>query len=391
MRALLFTNLFPSPHQPTRALFNLRRFQALSEFCGVRVVAPVPFRSRLAVPRELLRPRPMTFGGLTVTYPTNWTVPRLLPQFHAAEMYRSVRPHVRALRREFPFDAILAVFAYPDVAAAARVAAECGVPFVAMVVGSDINELAQRPSLRPAIGNALREANSVIAVSRALRDRVIELGVPASRVIVQYNGVDGEYFRIRDKSEARAALGLTDQDEWVCFVGNLVPEKGPDVLVAALGYFRSLSPRVPNVALIGDGPLMHDLSRAAASVGMERHIRFLGRLPPEKVALWLSASDVLCLPSRREGCPNVLLEALASGRPVVGSAVGGVPELLSDETGLLVVPDNPSALAAGLEQALAREWAAARLRSSVPALSWTRVGETIYDALRNAVEGRGQS
>ena len=386
MRALLFTNLFPSIHEPTRALFNLRRFQALSEFCAVRVVAPVSFRSRLAVPRELVRPRPMTVGGLTVTYPTNWTLPRILPQLHGAEMYRSVRSHIHALKREFSFDAILAVFAYPDVAAAARVAAECRVPFVAMVVGSDINELAQRPLLRPAIGSALLEANSVIAVSRSLRDRVIELGIPSERVILQYNGVDGDLFCIRDKTAARSQLGLEQTGRMICFVGNLVHEKGPDVLIAAMQRLRESTAVLPNVAIIGDGPLRRGLAAVVSSSELANHVRFLGRQSPQDVAMWLSASDMLCLPSRREGCPNVLLEALASGRPVVASGVGGVPELMSERSGFVVLPDDPSALADAIAAAFQRHWDQDELRAAVPALSWIQVGRTLHDALRAAVE-----
>src|SRR4029077_3079327 len=88
---------------------------------------------------------------------------------------------------------------------------------------------------------------------------------------------------------------------------------------------------------------------------------------------------------RREGCPNVVLEALASGRPVIGSAVGGVPELLSDRNGIMVPPDDPDALAAAITAGLQRTWDPADLRASVPSLTWNDLGGALHNELARAV------
>ena len=100
--------------------------------------------------------------------------------------------------------------------------------------------------------------------------------------------------------------------------------------------------------------------------------------------------DVLCLPSRREGCPNVVLEALASGTPVVGSAVGGVPELITGMNGILVPPGDAEALAAGLERALELNWDRQSLRDSVEFLSWEQVGTNYFHILQDAVDSFGK-
>jgi glycosyltransferase involved in cell wall biosynthesis len=99
----------------------------------------------------------------------------------------------------------------------------------------------------------------------------------------------------------------------------------------------------------------------------------------------MAAANLLCLPSRREGCPNVVLEALASGRPVVGSAVGGVPELLSDRNGIMFPRDDPDALAAAIMSALQRRWDPADLRASVPSLTWQDMGRALNNELTRAV------
>lgn len=385
MNALLLTNLFPSSSDPARGLFNLRGFKALSQFCDVSIVVPVSAWRRARRAESLTRVSAETHQGLSATYPTFWTVPRLAMGLHAQAMYRSVRSHVRELHEQRRFDVVLGAFGYPDVVAAAQVARELELPFVAFVLGSDMNVLAQKPSLRGQIRDALVQANHVVAVSAGLKDRVLELGVSGNRVIVQHNGVDGDCFRIRSRQEARAALHVSASDPLVCFVGNLVHEKGPDLLVEALGYLKSKIPGISAV-FVGTGTMRDALAARSATLGLADRVRFAGRLPPDEVALWMSAADVLCLPSRREGCPNVVLEALASGRPVVAAAVGGVPELITDANGVMVDPENAQALADGLVRAITREWNPEQLRASVPSLSWQDLGSALYGALSCAVK-----
>jgi glycosyltransferase involved in cell wall biosynthesis len=108
----------------------------------------------------------------------------------------------------------------------------------------------------------------------------------------------------------------------------------------------------------------------------------------DEVPSWISACDVLCLPSRREGCPNVVLEALASGRPVVASRVGGVPEILSPESGVIVDPENPAALAQGISAALDRGWDPRSLRDCVECLSWDDVGRSYHRQLVESLRER---
>jgi glycosyltransferase involved in cell wall biosynthesis len=106
---------------------------------------------------------------------------------------------------------------------------------------------------------------------------------------------------------------------------------------------------------------------------------FLGTKGPDVVALWLAASDLLCLPSLREGCPNVVLEAMAAGRPVVASRVGGIPDMVGPESGFLVRPEDSDALAEALHSALSAKWDAARIRRSVEDRSWRRTAMAYRD------------
>ena len=108
---------------------------------------------------------------------------------------------------------------------------------VALVMGSDMNVLAQRPALRGQIRTALTQAHAVIALSAALKDRVAELGIAEDRIVVQRNGVDGNRFALRNKQDARRSLGLPLDVPLGCFIGNIVEEKGPDLLVDAVASY----------------------------------------------------------------------------------------------------------------------------------------------------------
>lgn len=382
---LAFTNQFPSPDDPTRGLFNLRRFEALAELCAVRVIVPVPIWRRINRPGEWLRPPQARYNQLLATYPTYWTIPRVALAIHSSAVYRSVRRHVAAVRRTFPFDVMLGAFAYPDVVVTERLARDFKCPFAALVMGSDINDLAQRPLLREQIRLALDRACAVFAVSSALGQKVIELGVPANRVIVQRNGVDGAQFQPGDRRVARQKLGVPPDDPLIGLVGNLVHEKGADVFIEAVGTLAATRGNAVRVVVIGEGALRQHMETRAAALGVVDRIRFVGRRPAHEMPTWMTAFDVLCLPSRREGCPNVVLEALACGRPVVASAVGGVPELVNDRNGILVPAEDPSALARGLAAALTRPWNPTELRSSVESLTWTDFGRAVYRVLDSAV------
>ncbi len=384
MRALLFTHLFPSRYEPMRGVYNLRGFEALASFCDVGIVVPVAVWRRLSRPRDWGRRVVENHEGLSAHYPTFWTVPRIGMLMHPEAMYRSARARVHELNKERRFDVILGAFAYPDVVAAAKLAQELNLPLVAFVLGSDMNELAQRPELRNQIRAALLQANSVVAVSAGLRSRVLELGIPPDRAIVQHNGVDGERFQIRDSHIARRTLGISVDERVICFVGNLVPEKGPDVLIDAVARLCASGVSDLRVLFVGEG-LKEELRSKAGALGIGERVNFLGRLSSAEVAVCMSAADVQCLPSRREGCPNVVLEALASGRPVIGSQVGGVPELLNDRNGIMVPPDDPDALAAAIATALQRKWDPADLRASVPSLTWKDLGRALHNELTRAV------
>jgi glycosyltransferase involved in cell wall biosynthesis len=196
---------------------------------------------------------------------------------------------------------------------------------------------------------ALPQAARVVAVSRALADEVVAMGVDRERVAIVMNGVDSDLFKPRDRQAARKELDLP-AGPLVVYVGNLKPEKG----VLDLGRaWPTVLRHMPDATLVvvGDGPLGGELAAMTKPLG--ERVRLIPRQPLEKVPSFMAAADILVLPSHSEGTPNVVLEALASGRRVVATSVGGVPDLItSPKLGSLVRPGDPDALADALMMAL---------------------------------------
>jgi glycosyltransferase involved in cell wall biosynthesis len=385
VRVLVFTNLYPSEVEPTLGTYNKSTFTALAKYAEVRVIAPIRAWARWKRPDLIVNPLVETIEGVEATFAPYWSLPTVW-WMHAGGMYLSARPFVKRLKKEFPFDVVVGAWAYPDAVAASLLAEEAGVPLVTSVLGSDVNEFPNLFGLKPQIRWGFRRAQRVLSVSRAIRERVIELGARPDRCVVQHNGVDGARFAIRDRQAARKAVGIDHDRPVIGYVGNIRPEKGSDVLVEAMGRLvNDLKDKSAELWIVGSGEIEADVKARVAALGLGDRVRFPGRQRHEAIPQWMNAFDVFCLPSRREGCPNVLLEALASGKPVVASRVGGIPELLGPHNGIMVPSEDPAALARGMADALARRWDPAALRDSVEFLSWDAVARTYDSMLREVI------
>ncbi len=190
---------------------------------------------------------------------------------------------------------------------------------------------------------AIRFASKVISVSRATGKWLVEKrGVPEEKVTVIPYGVNLERFRDGNNPELRRELGISPETLVAGVVARLHSQKGHRYLIEAA---RTIIPQVDDVkfVLVGDGELRNDLERSAEQAGIREHFVFLGFR--SDVAELLRTFDLFVLPSLYEGLPNVVLEAMATGLPVVATAVDGTVELVDDGvTGYLVEPRRPAAL-----------------------------------------------
>lgn len=255
-----------------------------------------------------------------------------------------------------------------------KLARALGVPLITHLRGYDVTLSkaaligSGRPTwIRYALGRGrlMREGALFLAVSDALRDKAIALGYPAERTLTHYNGVDLDRFH---PGGGRREPGL------VLHVGRLVEKKGTAALIEAMAGAEGAS-----LAIIGDGPLRGALERRAGPAA-----RFLGALPPDEVASWMRRASVLAAPSvtagdgDAEGLPNVVVEAAASGLPVVATQHSGIPEAVTDgETGFLVPEGDAGALGARIGELLGSD----DQRRAMGAAA-RRLAETRFDRAR---------
>ncbi|MGO8702919.1 MAG: glycosyltransferase [Candidatus Brocadiia bacterium] len=385
----MLADTFPSALEPWRGPYNRRQIECLARLCRVTAMDPMPWPRLLRDRRAwALAARPDgVLDGMTIHHPVFW----YLPVLGRGRTWRGVASAVeRALKREpdARWDVILATFAYPHGLAAKRLAERMGVPYLIKARGTDLHSLPASGARRALTAEAVRGAAGIVAVSRTLADIALQLGANSDGVRVLTNGIDTAAFQVLDRAGARRELGLPERGKLVLFVGNLLPVKGIDLLMEAFLAMRARNPALfaqIQLLIAGDGPKLSWVVRRMADEGLGGSVKLLGHVGRERIARLMSAADVLALPSRNEGCPNVVLEALACGTPVVAARVGAVPDLLDESCGIIVPPEDPAQFAAALERALAKPWDRAALRRRVEGMSWEANAQALHEMLLQAV------
>jgi teichuronic acid biosynthesis glycosyltransferase TuaC len=373
LRVLVITKIFPNAAEPTSAPFNRQQIAALSRSCRVEVLATIPWypgarllAGRSSAGRLTDVPAREMIEGIAVRHPRTLFVPRVAHGLWAPLYVASLAPIALAYRGKV--DVVLGTWAYPDGVAAVALAGLMGVPAVVKLHGSDMNTIAKLPGPRRLLRLALPRAARVVAVSRALADEARALGVADDRVSIVMNGVDGDLFRPRDRAAARRELGLPDDARIVLYVGNLKETKGVLDLAAAFERIAAAHPAL-HLVVVGGGE-----ARAALEAVVGRwpgRVTLAGARPLAEIPTWMAACDVLTLPSWAEGTPNVVLEALASGRRVVASSVGGIPDLITDAAlGELVPARDVAALASALARASVVDYDAAAVAKLAARGGW---------------------
>jgi glycosyltransferase involved in cell wall biosynthesis len=337
MKILTFSTLYPHAARPNHGIFVETRLRHLLASGKVesKVVAPVPWfpssNPRFGEYAVFARaPREEQRCGIDVVHPRYVTVPKvgmsIAPFLLAAGAYSAVK---NMIRRGYDFEIIDAHYFYPDGVAAAMIGRWLDIPVVITARGTDVNLLPRFAVPRRMILWAARRAAALVTVSAALKAALIHLGVESKKIHMLRNGVDTRLFQPADREAERARLKLTGTV--LLMVGNLLALKGHDVVLGALREFSGAC-----LLIIGEGREERNLKGLARALGIQDRVRFLGAMSQEDLAAYYRAADALVLASSREGWPNVLLESMACGTPVVSTRVGGTPEIVAaPEAGVL--------------------------------------------------------
>ena len=377
------TPLFPLPDEPYRGQPIYQTVRAFQRYADVRVFCPIAkypawpaFARPHPPPRLDLSYSPPDVPATYFSYPA---LPLVNRPWNGEFCARVLSPYLEKLRP----DLVLNFWAYPEGYAGVKVAQSLGIPSIVSSRGSDLRRI-EDPLTRRRISYTLRKANYVLTVSDDLRRRAIELGASPERTAAILNGCDPDTFHFRDRNAVRRQLAIAADEQILLYAGRLAAPKG---LLDLFEAFTLLIKGNSGLRLIcvGAGPLEGALESFIGRHGLGKRIVLTGERSPREIAEWMAAADLFCLPSHSEGCPNVLVEAISCGCPAVATGVGGIPELLTADSGLLVPARNTGSLAEGLRTGLSRTWDRAAI-SRLRARTWDHVARETYAICEQVLE-----
>jgi teichuronic acid biosynthesis glycosyltransferase TuaC len=389
VKILTYTSLFPNNVTPNLGAFVARRMACWAEkyASSWRIVAPVPFFPKLPVQTpwqkysDIFNREP--FQNHMVHHPVYLMLPKIGLPIQGLSMALCTSAAAKHIISEHgPFDLLDAHFVYPDGYAALQISRKFDLPLVVTARGSDINSYSQIEGIRSKIQQVLKNVDAIVGVSNDLVEKMIALGAPEKRCHLITNGVDLERFRPRSNSEPKKVAPK------LLAVGNLVPEKGVQLLLNAVFALLKEHPEI-KLDIVGTGPEHKALSDTCISLGIEGHVHFFGQIPHDKIHALFQNAGVFCITSLREGNPNVVMEALATGVPVAATPVGGVPELIVDAVnGFLAKAHTPESVANAIHRVLEKEWSPHKIRETVAGRTWEHVADEVQYVFEGVLQRR---
>lgn len=267
-----------------------------------------------------------------------------------------------------------------------------GKPLVVTAHGSDVYDLPFRDEwYRTLARYVLTKADYVITVCEFNARKLVSLGVSFGKLRVVYNGYDEQVFRPMPLQDARKRLSLPLKKKILLSVGSLDSVKGHSYLVDAMSIVLKKRSDVILV-IVGSGPLKAKLGETINSLGLSEKILLVGSKTHEEIPVWMNASDVFVLPSLSEGFPTVVPEAMACGKPIIATRVGGVPEaVFHEDLGTLVDPGDSKVLASAILDVLEKRWKPETILRYAKRYAWSNLVEQILDVYREVLQNHGIS
>lgn len=389
MRVLTFTSLYPNSHEPRRGIFVKSRMTYFDQIAGTarKVIAPVQYFPLLGLnPQSRFHgynqvPKEEIQDDIPVYHPRYMTLPGTHIINAAKAMASAAEKIIPAIYpADETFDLIDGHYLYPDGIAAYKLAKKYDKPLILTARGSDVNFWLEQPTHRRDILAALAYASTIICVSAALKDRLIQHGIPESKITVIMNGVDRTIFK--------AAAQTKSGGEYLLSVGNLVPLKGHEYILRAFAQLSDeLSGQLPEekLMIIGSGALAGSLQQLTRQLNIADKVTFLPDIAHEQLPGYYQKAKGTILMSSMEGMPNVVLESLACGTPVIAANVGGIPEVVTKDNGILLPERTTEALTAALTSALQCKWDRRQIAADMAYLDWQETARKLHHCFANAL------
>lgn len=356
-KLLIVSNLYPLPWEPNRATFNRQHFKHLEDHYDIAILVPISWRDYYPNRNKIVNTD-------RVRYIPYFYTPIVGRRFHGDFMYHSINIGAKKWITEFAPESLLASWIYPEGMAVKKLAEKLGIDYSIKVHGSDINAHIDSPARGRLISSIAHGAKSILSVSNALKVKMTEHGIEPKKISVIYNGVDKKLFHLPNVEV------LPKNRKYLLFIGNLKDTKG---VVELLESFAIVVKNHPDLVLliIGSGPMESRLRDLRNTLGIVNRVKFCGSLEHHTMTGLIQSAKAVCLPSYAEGVPNVLLEAMACGTPVVSTNVGGIPEIVHEGiNGFLAPAKNSDAFAEAIEKTLNHQWSPEKINETIKKFNW---------------------
>ena len=386
INVLSFTTLYPNEKQPRHGIFIEQRLKQLIQAADIqlKVVAPVPWfplknkcfgqyglYSEVAAHENRF--------GIDVYHPNYLVIPKIGMTITPILLALSGLKRVKQVIKEgFKPDVIDAHYVYPDGVAAALIGKWLNIPVIITARGSDINVLPNYTLPKKMILWATKRAVMNITVSHALKEEMQKLGVPGDKIKVLRNGVDLDTFKILPDVRKEKRYDVKQ----LISVGNLIELKGHHLIIEALKNLPDTE-----LTIVGEGPMEGQLKQLAIDYDVADRVNFVGYKTHQELVKLYNQADALVLASSREGMPNVLLEAMACGTPVISSSVGGAVEVVTEASaGILLEERSANSIERAVKRFMQCLPKASDTREYAEQFSWEATMSNLRDRLERSTQ-----
>ena len=384
MNILVLTTLYPNNIQHRHGIFIENRVKELIKRypeAKVKVIAPVPYFPAF-LPSETYKKYSKVKAkeiraNIEIFHPKYLVIPKIGMNITPYFLYKTCLASIADIQADgFEIDIIDSHYFYPDGVVASWVGEKLNIPVMVTARGSDINLIPQNRIAKKRIIKALNTIQTSAAVSQALADEMVKLAPSAKKPIVLRNGVDLDLFH-PDAIKPNLPFKVENDEKLILSVGNLVELKGHHLVIEALASLDNVK-----LIIIGEGEERANLQKLVAELSLTERVHFTGNIMQAELPGFYAVADALVLASSREGMPNVLLECLACGTPVVATDVGGCSEVINqDSVGVLLSARNVINIVSGLSCVIKRNISTAKVRVEAGNFSWQNTSQQQYEEL----------
>ena len=402
MKIIWITSLFPSGSDTTKGVYLYRTVKKLSNSFDLTtlVVYPSipPILKMIEKPKDAIK----TYKYWRKNFPKNPKPPSgiepsrifyirylRLPRryFNHYEGYFAFLKSKKILNRIISKETIIhSNWIFPSGQLAQLISKNYNLPYIVSLLGTDVHNLKYGTNYWKKAKTVLNNAQKVCSVSKQLIQKCKEEGIDIQDKKVTYidNIYDEQEFTILNKNRVRDQLKIEQSSKIIFFAGGLVAVKNVETLIKAYAALKDSFVKI-KLYLAGAGSDRSKLEKLCEETDCV-NVKFLGNISSSSLIKYFNAADVFCLPSMNEGTPNVVIESLLCGTPVVASNVGGIPDVIfNNENGFVFNPNNVNELKELLEKSLLKDWDREKLRMSVSRFFSTET-EIKYKALYNDIE-----